>query len=785
MSVRRQLAWQARRSSTRLRNGGVRAATSCWTDLLTPRLVPVKLSFFLIMGATQCLGPYSTLFARALGLNLKETAIVFSVAPIIPLLAPLLAGIIADKIGNFKAILVLCVVVSGLLPLLLMCIPPARIPTTTPIIPMLLTCQGDDFILRLAGSRADCDSFIKNSSIPKVEARNCGYVCHPPVVQYPPSLEQHFSNISVGATATGAPAALDEEFTCWTGRRYNDPQKCFISRYNESFLQLEGADLTTFSLYEVGLNFVDLDVTPNTVKLRGHYQLTPLDQHIFDCMNGLLAESHNISTILLGGAHRSKSDPVIQPSISCHFECNVFLKKDVVCTTTSTEATSDPTLTMWAFAGLKIGSAFCTGLTYTMFEVATIAVLRHYGHDYGLQRLHGSVGGMVVAPLAGLLIDAVGDGTHYQHYYASFGLFTALKLLCAVVLLTINLGFKPPSTNLFRNIFKLLLTAEVALLTCAVLVSGVCYGFIEHYQPWLLRDLKASNWFIGLTTTVASLAALPFLAVSGAVCAKFGHVQSICFGLICYAIRCVGYSLLTDPLWCIPLEVAEGATTGLLIASSVLYAAHLAHPQAQATLQGLLATVHYGVGKSVGSFAGGYLMSELGTPSAFQIFASISLSSAFLYYIIYKLFMFPRMQNLESLRRQINNMPIKTVSIRDHRRHSARYDENLVVNPEEETLGPMDRHVTVREATLNKKAGAEQPAYRFQQMVPNHQAAFEHETPFPSWSDDEETEPSGLYPILNSTPLKHALPPPDCELSTMITTVPDSDETHIDDETNN
>lgn len=40
-----------------------------------------------------------------------------------------------------------------------------------------------------------------------------------------------------------------------------------------------------------------------------------------------------------------------------------------------------------------------------MFEGAVIAILREQNADYGLQRVYGSIGGMISSPLSGLLID--------------------------------------------------------------------------------------------------------------------------------------------------------------------------------------------------------------------------------------------------------------------------------------------------------------------------------------------------------------------------------------------
>lgn len=41
---------------------------------------------------------------RELGINVEETAVMSSLTPVVGILMPPLAGLIADKIGNFKVI---------------------------------------------------------------------------------------------------------------------------------------------------------------------------------------------------------------------------------------------------------------------------------------------------------------------------------------------------------------------------------------------------------------------------------------------------------------------------------------------------------------------------------------------------------------------------------------------------------------------------------------------------------------------------------------------------------
>lgn len=46
--------------------------------------------------------PYLTIHMRELGINVEETAIMSAVTPVISIVMPPLAGMLADKIGNYK-----------------------------------------------------------------------------------------------------------------------------------------------------------------------------------------------------------------------------------------------------------------------------------------------------------------------------------------------------------------------------------------------------------------------------------------------------------------------------------------------------------------------------------------------------------------------------------------------------------------------------------------------------------------------------------------------------------
>lgn len=59
------------------------------------RILSVVLAIFVIY-------PYLTIHMRELGINVEETAIMSAITPVVSILMPPIAGLIADKIGNFK-----------------------------------------------------------------------------------------------------------------------------------------------------------------------------------------------------------------------------------------------------------------------------------------------------------------------------------------------------------------------------------------------------------------------------------------------------------------------------------------------------------------------------------------------------------------------------------------------------------------------------------------------------------------------------------------------------------
>ncbi|KAG7310568.1 hypothetical protein JYU34_003359 [Plutella xylostella] len=112
-------------------------------DLKQKKLIPLKVLFFVHASTLFVLYPYLTIHMRELGINVEETAIMSAVTPVVSIVMPPLAGMLADKIGNFRLLLALSSVLGGASALLLLAVPVGRLTVTfPPAAELLATCGG-------------------------------------------------------------------------------------------------------------------------------------------------------------------------------------------------------------------------------------------------------------------------------------------------------------------------------------------------------------------------------------------------------------------------------------------------------------------------------------------------------------------------------------------------------------------------------------------------------------------------------------------------------------------
>ncbi|KAG7205834.1 hypothetical protein KM043_007775 [Ampulex compressa] len=672
-------------------------------DFRHKELLPLKMIFFVQASTLYVLYPYLTIHMRELGINVEETAIMSAVTPVIAMVMPPLAGMLADRIGNFKILLSLFSSFGGVAALLLLLVPIGRITVQFPErVVMDLSCAENDRLVYSMDQKHPCQENLAPVVATRLES--CGYMCHLDIEDefderavlssryYTIRKYDVEKNASSGTTFKFA-IARDAVMPDDNARLMEDRKLKNNEHFRTSVRQLtkghyffpadnlyelsctdspfveysEGVALRNSSSSKIGqsqthcmfasiVNPKDnssakanyhsyasrlkrLDIAEGDLKAtRRRYLARQLEWtgNTFretTCDNPALIEEGIALNVPLFNESQGSDPYKFLAAEGCTKRCILTAPREQICSNKNMEIEYNVSLTFWLYLAIRVFIGIIGGTTFAMFEGAVIAILREQKADYGLQRIYGTIGGMISSPLSGLLIDYASSGKSYTDFRPAFYLYAALKLVSGVLMLGINLEFKAPASNVVRDLFTVLKNVEAAALFIACFVLGTAWGYIESFLFWLIQDLGGSRSLMGITITVGGIAGIPLLVLSGPIISKIGHANVLFIGFVFYAIRLCGYSLIYNPWLTLIFEALESVTSSLSFTAAVTYAAKLSTTTTDSSIQGLLGGVYYGVGKGSGSLIGGYLMKAFGTRPTYQIFAVVSLVTGIIYFL--------------------------------------------------------------------------------------------------------------------------------------------------------
>lgn len=561
-------------------------------DFTKKEFAPIKLLFFLIYGASMAMFPFLTLQARSLGITEKELGIVYAFTPVIAIIGPPLTGMIADKIGNFKVFLSFTMAASGGAALVFSAVPAARIHHALPeVLPYTVTCGGSEGSRLALQEPFQCD-FLADLDIVLFNVTSCE-----------PCRSDGLTDSELHLVTTPCPGGLETNCEISLPPGVSPVLAARVPREDANASALEPLDWTCPGPVEQGI---------------------PLDtdtKSAYDVASSTTSASND-----------------------CRLRCAAEVRRVDLCSNDKTTEVLKPMVTFWCYLLVRVLNGLTLATSFTLFDGATMAVLKEHKGDYGLQRLYGNIGAIVITPLSGVLIDVFSEMYGSQDYRPAFYLYCGLKIIAAVVIIFLSLDFRQPSNQVFSDFKTLIRKPEILTFLFVMMISGTCFGLLDTFLFWLLQDLGAKKFLMGITVTVGSIAGVPTLIASGWIMGKLGHANTIILGYAFYVIRMFGYSFIQNPWWCMPFEVLECFTVSLMGAAAVSYASELATPSTLATLQGLYGGIHYGVGRGLGSLLGGFMIGPLGIRNTFRLMGILCAVTCITYFIVNHIF-FRKLQN--------------------------------------------------------------------------------------------------------------------------------------------
>lgn len=240
-----------------------------------------------------------------------------------------------------------------------------------------------------------------------------------------------------------------------------------------------------------------------------------------------------------------------------------------------------------------------------LIDSSVLALLGTQSNRYGRVRLWGSIGWGVFAPITGWVVDQWGLG---WTFYCFIGLMT-IPLLISVKLPIQQAQIK---NNFWRSVGVLLKNREWILFLTMIFLVGMGISIVNNFLFLYMDHLNTGRTVMGLALTLGTVSEMVIFFYADRLLKHWGTRTLLIFSVSAIFIRLTGYSLVDSAGPVLVLQLLHGLTFGTTLIAGVAYANQIAPPGMQATSQGLLSSVNFGVGGIAGAIMGGWLYDLVG-----------------------------------------------------------------------------------------------------------------------------------------------------------------------------
>ncbi|KAJ2940630.1 hypothetical protein O0L34_g14735 [Tuta absoluta] len=590
---------------------------------INPNLIMLKVTLFVMYGATASLLPYLTIHMQSIGLTVPEISFVYLALPFTTFLSPPITGFLVDRFGEYKPVVITALILNAAFHHSLLLIPHQEMPGVMPSAYVMRhpftnvieiwwspcpsrECPDEedrvDFVLDRCVDHClnrEQPDLPLNETNPDDDQDDIDFhiakKIKPPKLQTNSSAEEEEEEFNDSAyflleihDLLGEPK---EQLGIEMERDENETVTDFRSRFSEKLLTAQGINVSALDKEDLRCG--------GMVKLHNMTKLSKERLATFTCM--------------MQKCEFRRGGPDICPP--------------------DYKESDDKTFYIYFF--MRFMGTIMLSAGVTIMDPIALTMIQQYGGDFGRERLFSSIGMAIFSPITGMLIDMRSKQVGYTDYSAAFYTYDVLLLISAVTVAVMPLGAKLPADNLLHDLVNIIKMPHIIIFIFFLFALGNFWGFIESYLFLYLKELGAPNFLLGITVTVGTLSSIPFLYGADAITAKIGHVNVIIVAFFSHAARLVGYSFIENSWWCFPFEAMESLSVHLMWVAAATYCAMLAPKSLLATLIGVLGMAHFSLGRGSGSFGGGFLIASLGTREAFRYMGLIAFLGGVLYGLLH------------------------------------------------------------------------------------------------------------------------------------------------------
>jgi MFS transporter, PPP family, 3-phenylpropionic acid transporter len=245
-------------------------------------------------------------------------------------------------------------------------------------------------------------------------------------------------------------------------------------------------------------------------------------------------------------------------------------------------------------------------------------------------------GGIRVWGSLGLLTAAWGTGWFLKADPSRAFIFAAVATAVALVPFVMGthevIKRSAPRFH-FRHV---LLNRRLVVFFLCTILHGFWEPAVFLFLSYTLNQQHASSGLIGIILGLNGLVAMVSFPLAGRLADRWGRRPTLFLMYGLSALRMLLYSLITNPLWYLPVQLLHFGSFGISEGVGSVYTSERADQRDRATA---LACFHifHSVGALIGSLVGGQLSTRYGFPAMYQIFAVVMVVAGLIFFAGWRL----------------------------------------------------------------------------------------------------------------------------------------------------
>jgi PPP family 3-phenylpropionic acid transporter len=280
-----------------------------------------------------------------------------------------------------------------------------------------------------------------------------------------------------------------------------------------------------------------------------------------------------------------------------------------------------------SFSQLLLGISLFAACFSAITPLTDNTILSNLGDKpshYGRIRLWGSIGVGVASWAVGLLL---------QIFKLNFIFYIYILLAAMAALIAMQLP-KPAHIQVdsyWRSAGLFIHDQCWTRFLFGSVLAGVAHMFLGYYFFIFLRDLGASEGFLGFSVAVASATDIIAFFLMPRLLKRWSAIQIIFFSNMLLVLRMALTAFIRIPALGILSQLMDGPTWGTMWAAGVNYSNAIAPRGLTASAQALYNGIFMGLGGLLAALFGGMIYSAFGAQNLFLIGACLAVLSVLVF----------------------------------------------------------------------------------------------------------------------------------------------------------